>query len=117
MLRTLSLLSYTLNLDLRWAGVPKDPFGAMMISNVGSLGLEAAYPPLVPFSRAPLLVAMGRVEDAPVVENGRVVVGKVLRLFATFDHRVIDGVHAAKLVRLVRDWLEDPFAHFEALDD
>jgi pyruvate/2-oxoglutarate dehydrogenase complex dihydrolipoamide acyltransferase (E2) component len=112
-LRVLGFLSYALNLDLRWAGVPKDPFGSVMVTNIGSLGLEAAYVPLVPFSRVPVLVAMGEVEDAPVVEGGSVVAKKVMRLFATFDHRVVDGVHAAKMVRIVRTWLEHPFEHFD----
>lgn len=112
-LRVLGFLSYTLNLDLRWAGVPKDPFGSAMVTNIGSLGLEAAYAPLVPFSRVPVLVAMGEVEDTPVADGEVTRVAKVMRLFATLDHRVVDGAHAAKMVRIVRDWFEHPFDHFE----
>ena len=37
----ISFFSYTLNLDLRWAGIPQDPFGSVMVTNIGSLGLEA----------------------------------------------------------------------------
>ena len=116
-LRLLSLLSYTFNLDLRWAGVPRDPFGSAMITNVGSLGLEAAYAPLVPFSRVPLLIAMGAVEQVPLVEAGEVVVGSVMRLFATFDHRVIDGAHAAHMVGIAREWMEHPFERFEPIPE
>lgn len=114
-LRVLGFASYSPNLDLRWASVPRDPFGSVMVTNIGSLGLEAAYVPLVPFSRVPVLVAMGEVEDAPVAEGGCVVVKKVMRLFATFDHRVVDGAHAAKMVRIVRACLEHPFEHFDAV--
>jgi hypothetical protein len=35
MLRVVPFLTYTLNLDLRWAGISKDAFGAVMITNVG----------------------------------------------------------------------------------
>jgi hypothetical protein len=38
-LRVLSFLSYTLNLDLRRFGIASDPFGSLMITNIGSLGL------------------------------------------------------------------------------
>lgn len=112
MLRLISFFSYTLNLDLRWMGVPRDPFGSIMITNIGSLGLQEAYVPLVPYSRVPIVLAMGAVEDAPVVENGQVVAGKLMRVCATFDHRVLDGAHAAVMARTLRAWMEHPFEHF-----
>jgi pyruvate/2-oxoglutarate dehydrogenase complex dihydrolipoamide acyltransferase (E2) component len=114
-LNLLSFFSYTLNLDLRFAGVPKDPFGSAMVTNVGSLGLEEAYVPLVPYSRVPLLVAVGSVQEEAVVEDGKIVVGKVLRCFATFDHRVLDGMHAARMCKTLRAVFDDPEAHLGAL--
>lgn len=107
-LNVLGFLAYTLNLDMRAFGMPKDPFGSAMVTNIGSLGLEEAFVPLVPYSRVALLVAMGAVIDQPVVEGGRIVPGKVMKLCATFDHRVLDGAHAAKLVRLIRPFFDDP---------
>ncbi len=112
LLSLIGFLSYTLNLDLRFLGIPKDPFGSAMITNIGSLGLEEAYAPLVPYSRVPIVVAMGAVVDAPVVDNGAVRIGKVMRLCATFDHRVLDGSHAARMVKVVRKCFEDPEAAF-----
>jgi pyruvate dehydrogenase E2 component (dihydrolipoamide acetyltransferase) len=103
-----SFLIYTLNLDLSWAGVPKDGFGSVMITNIGSLGLESAFVPLVPWSRVPMVITVGRVGDEPVVEDGRVVPGKVMRLCATFDHRFIDGAHAAVLARSIEEVFGDP---------
>ena len=101
-------LSFTLNLDLRWAGIPKDPFGSVMITNIGSLGLEEAYVPLVPYSRVPLLIALGQVKDEPVVEDGQIVPAKIVRAFATFDHRVLDGMHAAKMSKTLKRIFADP---------
>lgn len=115
LLRGLGFVNYELNLDLRWMGLPNDPFGSIMITNIGSLGLEDAYPPLVPFSRVPIVVAIGAVADAPVVEDDRIVPGKVMRLSATFDHRILDGAHAAKLMAEVRACIEDPVGRFGAL--
>lgn len=92
-------LMYTLNLWTPLLGSPKDPFGSVMITNVGSLGLDMAFAPLVPYSRVPLLVALGAVKDAPVVMNGKIEIRKVMRLCATFDHRLIDGVHASLMTK------------------
>ncbi|MDY0058707.1 MAG: 2-oxo acid dehydrogenase subunit E2 [Myxococcota bacterium] len=114
-LKLVSFLCYTLNLNLSWAGLPRDPFGSVMVTNIGSLGLDQAFVPLVPYSRVPLLIAVGSVRDAPVVEDGQVVVGKEMTLSATFDHRILDGTHAAVLARTVREWFDDPFGHFDPL--
>ncbi len=114
-LRAISFFSYTLNLDLRRFGVPQDPFGSIMITNVGSLGLDVAYAPLVPYSRVPIVVAAGAVKETPVVEDGRVEVGQVMRINATFDHRLIDGFHASVMSRVLRQWMEHPYEHFDPL--
>lgn len=115
-LRAVSFASYTLNLDLSALGVPRDAFGSALVTNIGSLGLAEAYPPLVPYTRAPIVVAVGAAEDAPVVaEGGEVAAGKVLKVTATFDHRVLDGAHAAALVSVLRAWIERPFDHLEPI--
>lgn len=114
-LKIISFLTYTLNLDLSSLGIPKDPFGSIMITNIGSLGLDVAYVPLVPYSRVPILLAVGAVKDEPVVDNGAVVVGKVMRVNATFDHRFIDGFHASVMSKILREWLEHPYEHFDKL--
>lgn len=114
-IQAVSFLTYTLNLDLSRFGIPKDPFGSIMITNIGTLGLDTAYVPLVPYSRVPILLALGAVKDTPVVENGQLVVGKVMKVNATFDHRFIDGVHAAEMSKVLRLYLEDPFTHFDAV--
>ncbi len=115
-LRLTSFLSYTLNLDLSWAGMPNDLFGSVMITNVGSLGLPYALVPLVPYSRVPLLLALGSTEARAVVEDGQLAVRRVMDIGATFDHRILDGGHAAKMHRILRDWMEDPFGHFDSLE-
>jgi pyruvate dehydrogenase E2 component (dihydrolipoamide acetyltransferase) len=115
-LNLMSFFSYELNLDLRWAGIPSDPFGSVMITNVGSLGLDMAYVPLVPYSKVPLLLALGAVRDQPVVDDGRVVPGKVMKVNATFDHRIIDGFHAAVMCRCLKRFVEQPEDYFDKLD-
>lgn len=114
-LRLLGLLMYTFNLDLSWLGMPRDAFGGCTVTNVGSLGLDTAYVPLVPYTHVPIFVAPGAVKDAPVVDNGKVIPGKVMNINASFDHRFIDGAHAAVLAKTVKEYLENPFANLDAL--
>ena len=115
-LKILSFFSFELNLDLRWAGIPSDPFGSMMITNIGTLGLDVAYVPLVPYSHIPILLATGAVKEQPVVEDGKIVVGKIMALNATFDHRIIDGFHASAMSKVLKEWMEHPFEHFDKLE-
>ncbi len=89
-----SFIMYTLNLWSPILGVPKDSFGSTMITSVGSLGLDEGLVPLVPYSRIPLLIAIGTIREQPIVKNHQIVVGKTIKLCATIDHRLIDGVHA-----------------------
>jgi pyruvate/2-oxoglutarate dehydrogenase complex dihydrolipoamide acyltransferase (E2) component len=114
-LRMTSFLTYDLNLDLRPLGIPRDAFGSVMITNIGSIGLEEAYVPLFPNSHVPLVLAVGAIEDAPVVEDGRVVPAKVMKVCATMDHRVLDGAHATVMARTLRTWFAAPHDHFDPL--
>lgn len=109
----ISFCMYTLNLDMRWAGMPRDAFGSAIITNVGSLGLDTAYVPLVPYTRVPILIAPGAIKDAAVVEDGKVVPGKIMNVNASFDHRFIDGFHAGVLAKTVREMMENPFEKFD----
>jgi pyruvate dehydrogenase E2 component (dihydrolipoamide acetyltransferase) len=114
-LKLLSFLNYTLNLDLTSFGVPRDAFGSVMITNIGSIGLDQAFVPLVPYSRVPILLALGAVRDQPVAENGQIVVGKVMKVNATFDHRFIDGLHAAIMSRVLHEHMDQPEKYFDKL--
>ena len=101
-------LLYTLNLWSPLMGMPKDPFGSAMVTNIGSLGLQTGLVPLVPYSRIPLLIAVGAVTDQPVIRNGGIEIRPVSRLGVTFDHRLIDGVHAGHMIKTFNRILQDP---------
>ncbi len=115
-LKLLAFLMYTLNIDLSFAGIPRDAMGSLTVTNVGSMGLETAYVPLVPYTHVPIFVAPGAILDSAIVEDGKVVVGKMMNVNATFDHRFIDGYHASVLSKTLRTMLEDPFRQFDDLE-
>jgi len=110
LLRVVSFIQYTLNLTL--PGLPRDPFGSVMITNIGSLGLDTAYVPLVPYSRVPILIAMGKVKRCAVVRDEQIVIRSVMNANATFDHRFIDGYHASVMSKVLRNYFSEPDKYF-----
>jgi pyruvate dehydrogenase E2 component (dihydrolipoamide acetyltransferase) len=104
----IDFLQFTLNFRLRFLGLAPDPFGAAMVTDVGTLGVSEALAPLVPRTRVALVVAVGKVEDRPVAREGNVVIRPMCTLGVTFDHRIMDGLLAAKLAKVVVRYLSDP---------
>jgi len=89
-------------------GVPRDPFGSAMVTNVGMFGIDTGYAPLFPAGGPPIVILVGAVTEEPACENGQVVARPTLRLHATFDHRFVDGFHAGVLAKAARRLLTDP---------
>jgi pyruvate dehydrogenase E2 component (dihydrolipoamide acetyltransferase) len=107
-MRTIAYLIYDLDLDLSRFGIVKDEFGSAMVSNIATFGLSTAMAPLVPFSRTPLVVLVGQVEQRPVVEDGHIVARPMLTLGVTFDHRFMDGYQGGKMADLMRGYMSEP---------
>jgi pyruvate/2-oxoglutarate dehydrogenase complex dihydrolipoamide acyltransferase (E2) component len=116
-MRLAETLSYDLGLDLHRLGLPYDAFGSVMITNVGTFGLQSALAPLVPFARTPLLITVGEIADAAVAIDGKVEVRPMLKLGVTLDHRVLDGYQAGRLATRFRAVLEDPYGQLGAPQD
>lgn len=110
-MRVAEYLGYDLGVDLRRFGLPHDAFGSVMITNVGVFGLPLGFAPLLPFSRAPILLTLGAIRDAPRAVDGEVCVRPVLPIGATFDHRLLDGYQAGHLVRRFTEVITDPERH------
>lgn len=78
------------------------------ISNLGMFGIERFTAIINPPEAG--ILAVGAVQDVPVVENGAVVPGKRLMLTMSCDHRVIDGALGSQLLAALTDLLEHPEA-------
>lgn len=112
-----SFLNFDLGLPLHWFGVPKDPFGAIMITSVGSLGIDWGLAPLVPYSRSPMLLAVGAVKKQVCVvevegQPDRMESRPMMKIGVTFDHRFIDGAHAADMLKTFKDVFANPEKYF-----
>lgn len=108
-------LLYSLNIHSSLLGVPRDSFGSAMITNIGSLGLDMAFAPLVPYSRVPLLISLGEVKDRPAVRDGKLTVAKQVRMCVTVDHRLIDGMYGSLMAKALLRIFADPEAAFGAV--
>ncbi|NQT54444.1 2-oxo acid dehydrogenase subunit E2 [bacterium] len=80
----------------------------LTLTNLGMFDVEHFQPIINPPSAITLAVASALEE--PVVRDGAIRVGRVMRLTASCDHRIIQGVHAASFLRDLRAILEDPAA-------
>jgi pyruvate dehydrogenase E2 component (dihydrolipoamide acetyltransferase) len=94
-----AFLSFDLGLDLSRLGMPFDPFGSCMVTNVGVFGIEGAWAPLVSFSRTPICITLGAVHEVPAVVEGAIVARRHVSIGVAFDHRVLDGYQAGVMAR------------------
>ena len=109
LLKIMSFLLYRVGMPARWlGGSAPDPFGSAMVTNVAGFGVDIAYAPLVPWTRVPTVVVVGRAREMPAVVDGEIVVRRMLPTSATFDHRTADGAHLGLLTRLVKEFVENP---------
>ena len=76
------------------------------ISNLGSLGVTSFAAVIHPPNAA--VLAVGAIRQVPVVRNDEVVVGKVMNITLSGDHRVEDGVIAAKFLAELKRLFEHP---------
>ena len=76
------------------------------ITSLGPLGGIVTTPVINPPEVA--IVAINRIVERPVIRSGAIVPRKTMNLSASFDHRVIDGQHAAEFVQALRGDLECP---------
>ena len=76
------------------------------ITNIGSAG-GMFFTPIINYPEAAIL-GVGRISEKPVVKNGEIVVGQVLSLSLSIDHRLIDGEPAQRFVNYVKQLLENP---------
>lgn len=58
------------------------------------------------------IVGVNRIVERPVVLGGAIVVRKIMNLSSSFDHRVVDGMHAAEFIQCIRGYLECPATLF-----
>ena len=80
--------------------------GTFTISNLGMFGIEQFIAVLNPPQVA--ILAVGSIEEKPVVRAGQVEVRPLMSITITCDHRAVDGSDGAEFLRTVKELLEEP---------
>jgi pyruvate/2-oxoglutarate dehydrogenase complex dihydrolipoamide acyltransferase (E2) component len=81
--------------------------GTFTVTSIGSIGGTIGIPIINPPEVA--IMAVNRIVKQPIVNaNDEIVIGKMMNLTLTVDHRVVDGADAARFMNHVKQLLEAP---------
>ena len=87
-----------------WAG------NTFTISNLGMFGIEE-FTAIINSPDACIL-AVGGIRQVPVVKNGAVVPGNMMKVTLSCDHRVVDGATGAAFLQSLKKYIENPVLIF-----
>ena len=80
--------------------------GTFTVSNLGMFGVTSFSAVINPPQAG--ILAVGSINDVPVVRDGEIVPGKRMSVTLACDHRILYGADGAKFLARVRDLLEEP---------
>jgi pyruvate/2-oxoglutarate dehydrogenase complex dihydrolipoamide acyltransferase (E2) component len=103
-----SFIAYTLNLNLRIFKAPKNAFGSIMLTAVGSLGISKAICPIAPYTRVPMVISFGKIEKRPTVVKNDLTIRELSTFGFTFDHRIMDGIHFSDFLFYFKTYFTHP---------
>ncbi|XOV67921.1 MAG: pyruvate dehydrogenase complex dihydrolipoamide acetyltransferase [Fluviicola sp.] len=78
------------------------------ISNLGMFGIEEFTAIVNPPDSC--ILAVGGIKNVPVVKDGAVVPGNVMKVTLSCDHRVVDGATGAAFLQTFKEMMENPIA-------
>jgi len=76
------------------------------ISNLGMFGIDEFTAIVNPPDAC--ILAVGGINQVPVVKDGEIVPGNVMKVTLSCDHRVVDGAIGAPFLKTLKEYLEDP---------
>jgi pyruvate dehydrogenase E2 component (dihydrolipoamide acetyltransferase) len=76
------------------------------ISNLGMFGIEEFTAIINPPDAC--ILAVGGIKETPIVKNGQVVPGNVMKVTMSCDHRAVDGAVGSAFLKTLKGLLEDP---------
>lgn len=79
--------------------------GTFTITSLGAKGGQF-FTPILNYPQTAIL-GIGEISKQPVVKNDEIVIGNVLHLSLTFDHRAVDGAEASKFFNKICELLKD----------
>jgi len=80
--------------------------GTFAISNLGMFGIEDFTSIINPPNGC--ILSVGQIKETPVIKNGQIVPGNVMKLSLSCDHRVVDGAIGSAFLQDLKKILENP---------
>jgi len=76
------------------------------ISNLGMFGIEEFTAIINPNDSC--ILAIGGIKETPIIKNGEMVPGNMMKVTMSCDHRLVDGATGAAFLQTLKELLEDP---------
>ena len=76
------------------------------ISNLGMFGIDEFTAIINPPDAC--ILAVGGIFEKPIVKNGEIVVGNIMKVTLSCDHRVVDGATGAQFLQTFKEIMEEP---------
>ena len=76
------------------------------ISNLGMFGIDEFTAIINPNDAC--ILAVGGIKNTPVVKNGEIVPGNVMKVTLSCDHRIVDGAIGSAFLKTLKELIEDP---------
>jgi pyruvate dehydrogenase E2 component (dihydrolipoamide acetyltransferase) len=76
------------------------------ISNLGMFGIDEFTAIINPNDSC--ILAVGGIKNTPVIKNGEIVPGNLMKLTLSCDHRIVDGATGSSFLKTLKELIEDP---------
>lgn len=107
-LGTIARMTKDLGARARNGGLTPEEYqgGTFTISNLGMFDVDEFVAVINPPQAA--ILAVGSIQQVPVVRNDKIKIGNVMKLTLSADHRALDGAEVATFLGTVKKYLQNP---------
>ena len=76
------------------------------ISNLGMYGIDEFTAIINPNDSC--ILAVGGIKNTPIIKNGEIVPGNLMKVTLSCDHRIVDGASGSAFLQTLKELIEDP---------
>ncbi|WP_185864404.1 dihydrolipoamide acetyltransferase family protein [Blattabacterium cuenoti] len=76
------------------------------VSNLGMYGIES-FTSIINHPNSSIL-SIGSIMKKPIIKDAKIIIGSVMKITLSCDHRIIDGANGSSYIISLRKFLEDP---------
>ncbi|RPG64178.1 MAG: pyruvate dehydrogenase complex dihydrolipoamide acetyltransferase [Flammeovirgaceae bacterium TMED290] len=76
------------------------------ISNLGMFGIDEFTAIINPNDSC--ILAVGGIKNTPIIKNGEIVPGNIMKVTLSCDHRIVDGATGSSFLKTLKELIEDP---------